>query len=245
MLKEKLESIYAKTKFEIQSLINFHKDFMIHLNSENKFIDVDIVSFLDLNRKKSSDKKLNKKEEDKLQNILNNFLEKKLFNKQPDILGRMTLIYAISICDAFIADTIKEILITNDIGIEILKTEHKNSQIPYCRIFQDRDKFIEEETNQLVNKLDKGPFDDKYKFIHDKLNITINNKDKLNEVYQTRHIIVHNKSLVDEDYINKVADTKFKIGEKRPVDLEYLYESILNMINFIDNLQNYYCDLYC
>ena len=82
------------------------------------------------------------------------------------------------------------------------------------------DEILEDNFNKksLVNKI----IFLKKKFIGEKL---FENKNKTNEFIQTRHIIVHNQGIVDEDYKDNTKNREFKVGEKRELSKNYIEEN--------------------
>ena len=65
--------------------------------------------------------------------------------------------------------------------------------------------------------------------------------EQLEEIVATRNIIVHNHGFIDDKYLEIVPKSSLAIGEKRPLSIDYLEDSIrcVNMVlfNLIDNLR--------
>ena len=59
----------------------------------------------------------------------------------------------------------------------------------------------------------------------------------LTEMFQTRHVLVHNRGMIDNRYIHRVSGTQFKEGQKRPLDGAYIrhcFDLLIDFCGFVD-----------
>jgi len=52
------------------------------------------------------------------------------------------------------------------------------------------------------------------------------NMESIDELIETRNIIIHNKGFVDQRYLDRIKDSPFQVADLRPIDENYLESSI-------------------
>jgi len=143
-----------------------------------------------------------------------------------NILMNNELIIAFAYLDSFLSDSLRVIY---QVKPEQLKTKHK--AIDYERLFSTtsleelKNKIIEEEVfhfgwKSLVQRFDI------LKDIGIKISLTKKSKEELFELEQVRHIIIHNYSKVNSEFIKKTKRSDLLVGEKYQVTQKQLKELI-------------------
>src|SRR5690349_7498090 len=56
------------------------------------------------------------------------------------------------------------------------------------------------------------------------------------ELIETRNIIVHNRSYVNEKYLRNMPNSLLKIGERRPIDIDYLIAAVDTLDTIVTSL---------
>lgn len=155
--------------------------------------------------------------------------------QQMKFLNEMTLIYLITFQEAFIKDILKIIF---KYHLDCLKS---NKQITYKEIFDFCD--IKDLSDYIIEKeidhVGSENLDNILKYFADKFNISLDKFEywcNVREASFRRNIIVHNKSIINETYFNKVKSGK--IGSKIVTDDKY----ILNVAKEIANFFKYVID---
>lgn len=159
-------------------------------------------------------------------------LENRVKDKYPQIINIMSLIYVVALFDGYLLDIIKFCLLKRK---EIIRSLPKR-ELKYEEIFQfnDMNDLQSYVIEKIISDLGYGNIKGKFDFINNKLKIKLDEYEpqinKLNELYATRNLLVHDKGIVNQIYIKAVPDTRFKPGDIRPIDDEYLNDSIETMI---------------
>jgi hypothetical protein len=144
-------------------------------------------------------------------------IEPHLISLFPKIVSEGALIRLVSVFEYFITNSISSILETYP---DLVYDRFRGSDNPV----QEHLKYLRE--NSLQKKLG---------FIAQRLKISLdveNFKGKeLKEIVATRHVITHNRGMVDDKYRKDVSPhTTFRSGEERPVDDEY-FEGSVRVLN--------------
>ena len=72
-----------------------------------------------------------------------------------------------------------------------------------------------------------------------KLTPSPQDRDAIIEFIETRNVFVHNHGVIGHKYLNAVRGTKFKLGEYRKIDVDYLHQAhttLGNIVSWVDVL---------
>jgi len=130
----------------------------------------------------------------------------------PKLVSEGALIRLVASFEYFVINSVKAVL---DTYPDLVNDKFSRSKNPV----QEQLKRLRE--NNLQKKLD---------FVAGRLGISIDVKDvkskNLKEIIATRHIITHNRGIVDDKYRYDAGPcTRFRSGEERPIDDQYFEDS--------------------
>jgi len=170
--------------------------------------------------------------------------ERPKFTKQYSLmLNNMTIVYLVALLDAYLYDSIFNILTITELGREVVKEKNGKKNISYNKVFKynNLEEIHIEQAEKLLNNLEQSSINKRWDLLSDDFNFDLDKnisigKENLNEVYQTRNLIVHNKSLVDEKYLKIVSDPQFRLGDERKVDSSYVNDSFDYAKKFVEEL---------
>jgi hypothetical protein len=167
-------------------------------------------------------------------------LEIRVMSNYPQIIKVMSFIYVVALFDSYILDMIKfSLLKRSEVILSLSKKELKYEEIFKFNNMQDLQSYVVDK--EIIN-LGYGSTRDKFEFMEKNLKINfdeyVTHIEKLNEIYETRHLWVHNKGIVNQKYIKAISDPKFKPDETRTVTDEYLDDSIETILIISEYLKN-------
>lgn len=205
-----------------------------------KFYDLTIQSY---SLKKDSDNKIVKFLKDKNDPIADGVSE--LVNEQNDIINRYPsvilktgFIYAVTQFEAFWSDITRMILKIN--YREFLSSNKKVSYEYLLRIDNTKtiiENLIDEEVRSFGYDSMKVQIDT----LNKKYNLNIEeeigenkwmkqpnaiNYNLIGEIYSTRNLILHNRGVINNTYLDLNMNSDYKIGEQREINENYLSDSI-------------------
>lgn len=158
-----------------------------------------------------------------------------------NVLSEMVIVNAISCVESFLDDSIEYILVNTEKGKNIVKKEKGDTKdIYYNEIFKynSLNELHKEVAKKYINNdFSNKSFDDKWCILNEKFNINFKSldikKNEIIEIHQTRHIVIHNNGVVDKDYIKKVNNSKFNVGDKRTLEKKYIKKSTHKLLKLI------------
>lgn len=131
----------------------------------------------------------------------------------PKILSEGALIRLVSVFEYFVTNSIKLVIGTYPDLVD--------------RRFRGRDNPVQEQMEYLR----ENSFQKRLVFIGGNLKISLDTENfkgkELKEIVATRHIITHNRGIVDDKYLKEVArNPAFRSGEERPINDQYFEDSV-------------------
>jgi uncharacterized membrane protein len=152
----------------------------------------------------------------------------KLVEDFPILLRRTTLVMVVSCFETLLADSIREIMLARPdlITVSLGKRQKKDMTSPK-EIVQTRINKQLNALNSLKQKLDfikNEPF-------HVQLNFPSYAETAIYEIDAARDLILHGGCLVNRRYLDKVKNSRFKIGDERPIDDAYVVKSSNTLYN--------------
>lgn len=118
---------------------------------------------------------------------------------------------------------------------EILKSSEKEP-LDYILSFKDMESLLIDLSEKKIKQLFYGNFSDIKKFFNDKLGIElfedIKIENSFNQFIKQRNIIVHNRGIVNQEYLNEFKDSKLKLGN----GLYFKFEALSVINKEISNL---------
>ena len=232
MLEEKnnnLAKIYKNAVIGLNMSIELLK--YIYDNISIKFdILKNEITFSDEFLNIEKDKLEKDKNLDKLEDILTNDDNKPMNWSYYEIIKSLIIVRMVTHFEVFLNDLTEEI-IKSDYGENIIKEEigKKKKKFQYNKVYKYND--INELKNEVVEDYLNNHFSNKNikekmeKIQENYLNISINNIDKIEELIQTRNIIVHNSGKIDEQYIDITGNNDYEVDDKRKINEDYIYDN--------------------
>lgn len=154
--------------------------------------------------------------------------------RYPEFLYNMALTHTIAFFESFLNDFLVAIFTLRP---NTLKSEN-TATYEEILSFSTRKKLIGHLASNRADKILEG---DLYADVADKLNkafsIDVSKFDKFNIIHEAfcrRHIIVHNDSVTDKEYCNKIPNSQR--GKRLSTDLQYIETLLITMGEFIDYL---------
>ena len=131
----------------------------------------------------------------------------------PKVVSEGALIRLVSVFEYFVTNSIKLVIGTNPDLVD--------------RRFRGHDNPVQEQMEYLR----ENSFQKRLVFIGGNLKISLDTENfkgkELKEIVATRHIITHNRGIVDNKYIKEVArNSAFRLGAERTVDDQYFEDSM-------------------
>lgn len=163
--------------------------------------------------------------------------EARTFRKFREFIRILGLSYLITIFEGYLVDIVREILLAYPSKLEsgtqlsaetVLKMRGQKQIIRHL---------VEHEIDDFSHK----SFPKVVKYFRRKFSINLNASsvsiDQMKEIFETRHIHVHNRGKVSRQYLRSIRDSKLKLGHYKSVTRNYLRNSInliINTVQFID-----------
>ncbi|HHF2868955.1 TPA: hypothetical protein ACPJZQ_004113 [Vibrio alginolyticus] len=159
--------------------------------------------------------------------VANLIKEKLIPLKHRSFLIDMTLSYLISYQEAMFKDYLFVVLTNNTTCLK------SNNKITYSELldFSDFGELVASIADKEVEKIGRGSIDDIHKYFIEKFNIDLSDYDMWNEIVEStyrRNLIIHNKGIVNQVYLNRFFDAV--IGDKPHIDIDYIVNASKNLI---------------
>ena len=155
--------------------------------------------------------------------------------RYPEFLYNMALTHTIAFFESFLNDFLVAIFTLRP---NTLKSEN-TATYEEILSFSSREKLIGHLASNRAEKiLDGGPYE-VVKNLNEIFSIDISKFDKFNTIHEAfcrRHIIVHNDSVTDKEYCNKIPNSQR--GKRLSTDLQYIETLLTTMGEFIDYLDD-------
>lgn len=263
-LSEKVSDIISSRSQELYLLLQFVKDFDIHIrhrrtqdmvpdipnNIETQFeeyvgefveffegVASEVIGHPPIKGKRTWEFKPKKEYPEEVVEYMIPFLL--AFSKPvryPEFLYNMALTHTIAFFESFLNDFLVAIFTLRP---NTLKSEN-TATYEEILSFSSMEKLIGHLASNRADKILEG---DLYADVADKLNkafsIDISKFDKFNIIHEAfcrRHIIVHNDSVTDKEYCNKIPNSQR--GKRLSTDLQYIETLLTTMGEFIDYLDD-------
>lgn len=169
------------------------------------------------------------------------------FRKFPEFIRVLGLSYLVTIFEGYLTDIVREILVSHPSELElgrhlsaetVLKLTGRKQIIRHL-VDNEIDEFSYKSFSKVVDYFDK------------KFNINLRNSsvsiNQIKEIFETRHIHVHNRGKISRQYLRSTGDSKLKLGHYKTVTRNYLRNSIdviIKIAEFIDReVQTKYLNL--
>ena len=165
------------------------------------------------------------------------------------IQHKMLIIYLVSIFESLLQTTTNLIL---HISFKRFANSEK-MKLSYAEIFNEvniegiKEKVIEKELQNIAYKSVKDQLlvlSKDYNFEFIELENTSNELKFLIEIFQYRNILLHNKGIINQKFIDNTDFPQHMVGTHFPIDEDYISEAILQIDNLGDILINKLEDKY-
>jgi len=140
----------------------------------------------------------------------------------PRLLRQTSLVMVVAAFESFVMDSLRTVL---DIKPKLLKVELNKKKRKKLTNPTD---LRREKLNRKMEQLASDSIEKKFDFVRstcpdfdDKHLQT----ESVIEIFETRHIIVHNGGIVSQRYIQKIPKSDFAVDDERPIDDKYLRDS--------------------
>jgi len=153
----------------------------------------------------------------------------------------MLIIYLVSVFESLLQDGTNLIL---DINFKKFSTSD-TMQLSYSEIFNEfdiegiKDKVIEKELLKIAYKSIKDQLfalDKDYNFKFIELDNNSSDLKFLIEIFQYRNILLHNKGIINQTFIDNTDFPKHTLGDYFPINEDYISESIIQIKHLGDKL---------
>ncbi len=150
------------------------------------------------------------------------------------LISRLSVVYLVSILEACLRDTVRSLLLINK---NPLKNEHRKLNTKEIIEFGNIDNLIHSLIDDELYGFSKRSFKQQADYLKNHFDIDLfkSNVDvvRIDELKATRNLIIHNKGLVDQRYLDTVSKSSFELNDIRTIDSEYLASSINNVKQII------------
>ena len=164
-------------------------------------------------------------------------MEAKMFRQFSELIRILGLTYLVAIFKGYFVDIVKEILLAHPDALKSgrqLTTEEVLTQGGWKQIIS----YLAE---REVEELENAPFQKVAKYFDEKFNINLNtvgvSAEKVTEILATRNIHIHNKGIVNQQFLKLVKNSTLRVGTYKSITGEYLADSISiidTLVQFID-----------
>lgn len=169
---------------------------------------------------------------------LNTILEN-LDSLSETYLKKSVFVYSYSLFESTLYEYLKEILKSDPNQIEGGKLDGKELKYAQNSIFA-----FEIIEHIIVDWLNREFYKDLDQIIKKicgllkvKQNELIKNNKEITEIKERRNIVVHNNSIIDKKYIQKVKCPETKFGDQIEITTKYLKESLLTVIEILEKIE--------
>lgn len=163
--------------------------------------------------------------------------EAKLFRQFTELIRVLGLSYLVTIFESYIADIVREILLTHPNILKSAKQFTAEAVLNLGGRKQIVRYLVEKEIEELLYK----SFPDIVNYFNRKFNINLSDSgvsvERIVEIMATRNIHVHNGGIVNRRYLEAVKESKLKVGAYKSITSGYLrisFDSIIALVKFID-----------
>jgi len=155
------------------------------------------------------------------------------------LIYQQLLAFSITIFEAFI----------NEVLLIVFKNEPKclccEKQVTWEEVIKLGDSIIDHLAAKKIDEVLKGDWEQIVKEFRETLKINLSNKiesKSIQEIFEIRHVIVHNVGVVDETFINKVKKSKWGIKYDIGNEIVINEKSFNPMLKYIENSVLYIYD---
>lgn len=154
------------------------------------------------------------------------------------IMNSMAFIYVVSQFEAFYMDVFRVVLSVN--YKKLLNSDEKVSY-SFALKFEDRNALLNAIIMKELNRISFKSLEDQFREISKEFNFTFENKKmnkprefdeinsidfaRLNEISATRNILLHNRGIINEQYLKNCPDSQFKIHDQRDLPSKYINDT--------------------
>jgi len=163
--------------------------------------------------------------------------EAKLFRQFTELIRVLGLSYLVTIFESYIADIVREILLTHPNILKSAKQFTAETVLDLGGRKQIVRYLAEKEIEELLYK----SFPDIVNYFNRKFNINLSDSgvsvERIVEIMATRNIHVHNGGIVNRRYLESVKESKLKVGAYKSITSGYLkisFDLIIALVKFID-----------
>lgn len=163
--------------------------------------------------------------------------EAKLFRQFTELIRVLGLSYLVTIFESYIADIVREILLTHP---NILKSAKQFTAETVLNL-GERKQIVSYLAEKEIEGLLYKSFPDIVNYFNRKFNINLSDSgvsdERIVEIMATRNIHVHNRGIVNRRYLESVKESKLKVGAYKSITSGYLrisFDSIVALVKFID-----------
>ena len=157
----------------------------------------------------------------------------KMLRQHSQLLLEMILSRVVDEFSTYLSEIIREVLKTKP---EILRTREQ-LRLDYVLRFESLPELTKDLIERKVADLSYRGFSELLDWLNQKLGISVTpgqtNTATIIEIIETRNLIAHNRSTIGAKYLKKVAGTSFNPGDKRKINVEYLFNSIEALMAFV------------
>jgi hypothetical protein len=163
----------------------------------------------------------------------------------PKFINEMLIVHLAAVFEAYLADFIKTVLTHNQTLLKSSRGVSYDETFCFGDIEALRKRLIEDEITRLSYK----SFRDQCKFISDTFGISFTSYQdalaKISEMIDTRHLLVHNRGIVNELYKRNVPNSHFEVGDQRVIDDEYVSDAFETVRIFETRLSDSVIKKFC
>jgi hypothetical protein len=144
------------------------------------------------------------------------------------VMRKSLLITAVSDFEVLVAALIREFVRTKP---EILRSDDERYTLADIDAFGDLEAFRQAVVERFAEGLMRGGFDDWMEWLEKRHKVGLGqitpNPDRLREIFQRRHLLVHNGGVVNQAYLSKTnREPPFALGTKLGVGDDYLMMAV-------------------
>ena len=154
-------------------------------------------------------------------------------------LRQQFFIFHVHLFEYFLLNIIKEIFRANT---ETLRGSNKQISIAEIQAAIDKDKLTDLLIDTEMKDFGKGSYETISKYLKTRFKIDLSaskiKDEKISEIFQMRHIIVHNNGIIDKEFKNKIKDKKYVEGKKVYIGqtvLDRTRRSFMKIARYIDS----------
>jgi hypothetical protein len=160
--------------------------------------------------------------------------ERKLFRQFPELVRVLGLLYLVAIFESYLVDIVREILLTCP---DALKSGRQFTAETIIKLGEQK-QIINYLAEKEVEKLPYKSFPAVVNYFGKKFNINLNASgvlvENIVEILTTRNIHVHNRGIVNQQYLELVRGSTLKVGAYKSITRKYLRDSIDSISTLVE-----------